>query len=203
MKLGVISVLSGIARTVPSTKAAAVLAAVLAVGAAHQAEAAMITFSEAGVGNTSFTSTDGSVLAEYVWTTGLADGHAHTSSTGGNPDAYENGHGQQYQGLRFSSTGAGPLTLASFDLRGSWVVGLLNDGTGTSYSFGTNGTGSWGTQLVGLTASTIYVYATGTAGDLDNVVFGQVSAVPVPAALPLLMAGIGGLGLMGRRRKRG
>ncbi|MEL6487161.1 MAG: VPLPA-CTERM sorting domain-containing protein, partial [Pseudomonadota bacterium] len=29
-----------------------------------------------------------------------------------------------------------------------------------------------------------------------------VEAVPVPAALPLMAAGIGGLSLMGRRRKR-
>jgi hypothetical protein len=39
---------------------------------------------------------------------------------------------------------------------------------------------------------------------LDNIVltFDDVTPVPVPAALPLLLAGVGGLGLMARRKRK-
>lgn len=40
-------------------------------------------------------------------------------------------------------------------------------------------------------------------GTMDFVVTARVAAVPVPAALPLLAAGLGGLALVGRRRRRG
>lgn len=147
--------------------------------------AVLITFDESGVSGSSFVSSDGSILGEWVWETGsTTHGHHHA-----NTDVfgkYEDGHGQSFQGIRFSSIDLSPLTLDSFDMRGAWLVGLLNDGAGTLYSAGIEGSGGWTTQAVGLTsANHIYIYANGKIGkgDLDNVVF---NTVPGPATLVLL-----------------
>ena len=42
----------------------------------------------------------------------------------------------------------------------------------------------------------------GEQAGYDNVTFGSPSPVPIPAALPLLAAGLGAMGFMGWRRKR-
>lgn len=162
------------------------------------ANATTITFSETGSANNTFLSTDGTILAEYVWSTGMANGHSHQAFDQGNP--YERGHGQPYQGLRFSAVGGGTLTLSSFDFQGAWMVGSLNNGTGSTYS---TGLGAWATQNVGLTSSNpIYIYATGNyqSAYLDNVVFGETSNdVPEPASAMLFVLGL--IGLAAARKK--
>ncbi|AXI56175.1 hypothetical protein SuNHUV7_18340 (plasmid) [Pseudoseohaeicola sp. NH-UV-7] len=40
------------------------------------------------------------------------------------------------------------------------------------------------------------------SGGVDSLVFENISVVPVPASLPLLVGAIGGLGFMARRRKQ-
>lgn len=158
----------------------------------------IFTFDEAGVANNSFFSTDGKVKAEYVWSMGTADGHSHRSVTGGN--AFEAGHGQVFQGLRFSAAdGISSLTLSSFDLQGTYMVGSLNNGTGTIYK---TGLVSWATESVNFSSSSpIYIYAYGQGiGYLDNVTFNaDVNAVPEPTSSALLLLGIGGL--IAARRK--
>ena len=173
----------------------AVLLALAGLSLAGAASASVITFDEAGVSSTSFLSSDGMVKAEYVWGVGTADGHPHRAGVDGN--LFEHGHGQAYQGLRFSSVGGGALTLSSFDFRGTWTVSGLNDGSGTTYNTGFD---SWVTQGIDFTSDTIYVYATGNAGgDLDNVVFASSNEVPEPASMALVL--LGAAGLAGVRRK--
>lgn len=178
-------------------KKLAVALALAGLSFAGAAGAATITFSEPGAANTSFLSSDGSVKAEYVWSTGLADGHSHLNLGGGNP--FEQGHGQAFQGLRFTSVGGGSLTLSSFDFQGTWTVSGLNDGSGTTYN---TAFGSWITQNINLTSSSpIYIYANNDRGGyLDNIVFGAaVSEVPEPASMALML--LGAVGLAGVRRK--
>ena len=153
------------------------------------ASASIITFDEAGSSGSSFTSADGSILAEWVWAIGSNDGHRHLAT--GSSGAYEAGHGQNFQGIRFSSLISSTLTLDSFDLNGNWLVGTINDGSGTLYS-----SMGWTTQYVGLTAlNPIYIYGTSGTGfaGLDNVVFS--SSVPEPVTILLLALGLAGLSL--------
>jgi len=165
---------------------------VLVLSYASTATATTITFSEAGaVGGTSFLSSDGLVLAEWVWSIGLNDGHDHISGVGGNPGAYEQGHGQAFQGLRFSNVGGGAITLVSFDMQGDWHVSSLNDGSGTEYL---SAFGSWTTKLANFTNTPyVYIYADDdfSSGWLDNVVLNQApAAVPEPSSLLLLGGGL-------------
>lgn len=173
-------------------KKIAVALALASLGLVGTANAATITFSEAGVTTQqSFLSADGTVKAEWVWSVGVADGHSHVNPFLANP--YEQGHGQGFQGLRFSAVGGGPLTLNSFDLQGAVTVGSLNDGSGTVY---TTPMGSWVTKTINLTSnSPIYLYSNGTGGNgyLDNIVFNAVSDVPEPASAALMLLGVAGL----------
>jgi hypothetical protein len=81
---------------------------------------------------------------------------------------------------------------------------------GCAFSVGTtsitSGSGAFTTvSPTGFTNITSLVF-TRTAGitRIDNIVltYEDVTPVPVPAALPLLLAGIGGLGLMARRKRK-
>lgn len=179
-------------------KKIAVLLALAGLSLAGAASATTITFSEANATNNSFLSSDGTVKAEYVWGTGIADGHSHLNLGSGNP--FEQGHGQAYQGLRFSSVGGGALNLASFDFQGTWTVSGLNDGSGTTYH---TAFGSWVTQGINFTSNSIYIYATGNAGgNLDNIVFGASNDVPEPASAALMLLGAAGLAAMRRKARK-
>ena len=171
---------------------------VLAFSYASIASATTITFSEVGAGNSAFLSSDGQVFVEYVWSTGLNDGHSHPALAGGNPGAFEQGHGQAFQGLRVSNVGGGAITLDSFDMQGQWWVSSLNDGSGTQYS---TAFGAWVTQMANFTSTPyVYIYSTGGgSGWLDNVVVSRgAAAVPEPSSLLLLGGGL----LAGVRRYR-
>lgn len=180
----------------------ALISATLLSALVGSASASIITFEEAGSTASGFTSADGTIRAEYVWSTGTADGHSHQANDAGN--RYESGHGQAFQGLRFSLVGGGAISLDSFDMRGNWLVGTLNDGIGTLFSAGTAGSGAWTNQDFNLTSSDyIYIYANGSAGagDLDNIAFGP-AAVPEPVSLALVGLGLAGIGLSRRRSSK-
>lgn len=51
--------------------------------------------------------------------------------------------------------------------------------------------------------STLTFDFNGQSGAFDDLAFTTVAPVPVPAALPMLLAGLGGLAYLGRRRKNG
>ena len=90
---------------------------------------------------------------------------------------------------------------------------MLIDFTDTSTEMKTIGTGA-DTLFLGLTSTigiskiTFYNSATGSlngsGGLVDDIqgISANASAVPLPAALPLFAGGLGGLGLLGWRRKR-
>jgi hypothetical protein len=56
----------------------------------------------------------------------------------------------------------------------------------------------FGADAMGITQFRVDFLGSGAIGAFDV----QLSAVPIPASLPLLLAGLGGLGYMGRRRRK-
>ncbi|MEE9388716.1 MAG: VPLPA-CTERM sorting domain-containing protein [Paracoccaceae bacterium] len=53
-----------------------------------------------------------------------------------------------------------------------------------------------------LNQTLLFTWDDGTETDVDFNIEGQISAVPLPAALPMLAAGFGFLGIVGARRKK-
>lgn len=194
------------------TLASAFVGAVaLILSAPLGAMAATITFDEPGVGNSGYTE-DGYTL-NWIWGLGQNNGHDHISGSGGNPGAYENGHGQNYQGLKIDRVDNGLIALNSIDIRGGWAVGSTHSptlGAGNLFSMGTNGSGAWHTVFPNLIASEIYIYSirgiTGP-GDLDNIVLGAGAptapvATPEPSTMALFATGMVGMGLWRARRNK-
>lgn len=112
--------------------------------------------------------------------------------------------------VTIAKTAGGSFSLVSFDL-----ADLFNDGSGGPMPFSyTDGAGLHITTLLldnqfglqtfffnfnGLTSFS--VGGSGTYFQLDNVVVDGVTAVPEPATCALLIAGLGAVGVMTRRRK--
>lgn len=86
-------------------------------------------------------------------------------------------------GTLFWRQGVGPITYAN------WSAGEPNNSGGEDYAHA-NFNPDW--NDIGAGGSYGYV-----------VEYGDVSAIPLPAALPLLLGGFGALGLVARRRGRG
>ena len=92
-------------------------------------------------------------------------------------------------------------TTLNLDLGGNNIQPLQNLVTTGSQ---TNGVNSWFTayaSFINLGSGTALISGTGNAGVNGVAIAVETSAVPVPAAFPLLLAALGGLGLVGRRRK--
>ena len=112
--------------------------------------------------------------------------------------------------MTITKAAGGSFTLVSFDL-----ADLFNDGSGGPMPFKyTDGAGLHITTLslddrIGLQKFQFNVngltsFSVGGSGfffQLDNVVVDGVTAVPEPATFALLMAGLGAVGLVTRRRK--
>jgi hypothetical protein len=107
----------------------------------------------------------------------------------------------------FSLVSAGTFDLLSLDIEDP----NLFSASGTLTVIGSNGAtqalygGDFGTAtllgFVGLTSFTLRCEA-GCQATVDNIVFSELSTVPLPAAIPLFATGLGALGLLGWRRKR-
>lgn len=114
------------------------------------------------------------------------------------------------QGQSFNISFAAPTQAFAFDL--STIYRYSTGGTVTlTFSNGDVGSAALGDpfQFNGFTSSSVFtsVQISAVPGDyllIDNVQFGSVSAaaeVPLPASLPLLLAGVAGLGVAARHRK--
>jgi hypothetical protein len=81
------------------------------------------------------------------------------------------------------------------------VFGLADDGT-TMYAVA--GTQVFSVNLSNASLTLLFDYGGGVLGAANGTAFvnENTSATPIPAALPLFATGIGGLGLLGWRRKR-
>jgi hypothetical protein len=106
--------------------------------------------------------------------------------------------------LTLTRTGGGAFSLSSFDY-------ACNSFSACAFSVGTtpitanSSAGFTTVSPTGFTNITSLMFTRANGFPiLDNIVltFDDVTPVPVPAALPLLLAGVGGLGLMARRKRK-
>ena len=112
----------------------------------------------------------------------------------------------QIGGAAFDIVGfdAATLNTRAFNTLG-YTADLLGGGTAIG-SFDIDGV--FETFALGLQDVLSITFFSGSSGSyntegfaLDNIDTNRISVVPVPASLPLLLAGLGGLGLASRRRK--
>lgn len=92
------------------------------------------------------------------------------------------------------------VRLLGFDILDDAEITVVAGGVSNTFDVAADG-GFGSFDLTGLgynNVTSLTFDFNGASGAIDNL---SVSAVPVPAALPLLLAGIGGLAFMGRRRK--
>jgi hypothetical protein len=135
------------------------------------------SFRDTGAGDPILFDLTGNPAISSLSVTGLPSGYSFASSAPGSQD----GSGSWEYGVDCSSCGTG--TTLSFDI-------TLASGI-TPSSFIQNGNSLF-------FASDIM----GTNGNTGDVGAPNVSATPLPAALPLFIGGLGMMGLFGRRRKR-
>ena len=119
-----------------------------------------------------------------------------TFSLPGSFDAFADAVSLEFQANRDISGGMVALFASNGD------ANYLNDGVAiASFLFDAVN----GANFLGLAAGDYYYRVTGSAvGSLGGsyAISSQITAIPVPAALPLLAAGFGLIGLMASRRKR-
>jgi len=74
--------------------------------------------------------------------------------------------------------------------------------TGTPVDLGPNGTGPWGTFPLMTGADFIWASGDPTQSFFSTAITPVAAQTPIPGSLPLFAAGLGGLGLLARRKRR-
>ncbi|MCY4181215.1 MAG: VPLPA-CTERM sorting domain-containing protein [Litoreibacter sp.] len=93
------------------------------------------------------------------------------------------------------------VNLVSFDILDDATVTAISNGVSVTAIVGTDGGFGTGFDLSALTnVSTVTFDFNGASGAIDNFVVNAVTPVPLPAGLPLLLAGLGGFALLRRRK---
>lgn len=97
----------------------------------------------------------------------------------------------------------GNLTAGVFDIRHDDGVALFDDGVRAGGFNGPNGVRNTnGIAFDGGALSILYVATNGNPSVLQVRTTAEPAPIPVPAALPMLLAALGGLGFMAQRRRR-
>ena len=135
----------------------------------------------------------------FVW-----DGSSPNSNGTNNLIFGDVGQGQT---VTITHTGGGLFDLVGLEMSQSWFTSLPSATVtinGTTYSLG-QGITTLTTNLFGVTSVTLSGLGTGGNGYwlADNIDLGGPAPVPLPAGLPLMLAGLGVLGLRARFGKAG